>query len=154
MARSAPARLVESNDVIHQLLIFWDFSKRCKAALRAVRQRIEQEGGQVDKITTVGLLLRSPFRRFTVAPIFVRAACRYEDDWGCWFVHESNVGMDWVWRSDRGLDLLPVPRSDGSRVDATVLGLPKPVCFLLLILLSASIVGLFAWSEHATGRNR
>lgn len=139
--------------MIHQILVFWDFSKRREAALRAVRRRIEQEGGQVDKVVTVGFLLRSPFRRFTVAPIFVRAACRYQDDWGCWFVHESNIGMDWVWRSDRGLDRLPVPRSDGSRVDATVLGLAKPFCFLLVILMTAAIVALVAWAEHASGRN-
>lgn len=139
--------------MIHQVLMFWDWSKRRRSVLRAVRQRIEQEGGEVDKVVTVGLLVRSPFPRFTVAPIFVKAACRYQNDWGCWFIHQSHLGMDWVWRSERGLERIPVPRSDGSRVDSTVIGLPKPVCILLLILLSASVVALVAWKEHALGRN-
>jgi hypothetical protein len=127
------------------------WSKRHKALRETVRRTIEAEGGQVDRISMIGFLLKSPFPPINVLPVYLKAFCFYPNDTGIWY----NCGTDrgdthWVWSSGTGAIVPPVERGGSVKVDNCVIALPVGISILLYLLfmlgLGVLLVYLFVYA--------
>jgi hypothetical protein len=125
------------------------WSKRHKALRSTVREAIEAEEGSIQAITIIGLLLRSPFPVLSLRPVYLRAACRYPDDSGAWYICGTDSGtVHWVWCSDSKASRPPISCRRDVSVNNTVLALPRWLSIALYVLsligLGTLLVGL-AW---------
>ena len=109
--------------------------------IRAVQKEIANEGGTIEHVGIIGLMIRSPFRALAVSPVYVKVACRYPHDTGHWYICESESGdMQWAWKSTEGNTDHPVQRDYEVKVDNSVLTLPAWLSVVLFILLMFTII--------------
>jgi hypothetical protein len=119
------------------------WSKRHKALRTIVRQTIEGEGGEIDRISIIGFLLRSPFPPINLRPVYLKATCRYPKDSGTWFICGTDGGVThWVWCSDTEAREAPIDRPVPVKVDNSVVALSPWLSILLYIVFFLGIMGL------------
>jgi len=110
------------------------FTKRTRALRAAARAEIEAEGGTVESMGPIGLVLRSPFKGFGDRPVYLQAPTTYDTDSGVWFVRQSSDGTtQWVWKSNAGKPEPPVRRAYEVLVNNDVLALPSWVAYVLYL---------------------
>jgi hypothetical protein len=125
------------------------WSRRHKALRASVRETIEAEGGQVEGITIIGMLLRSPFPPINLRPIYLKATCRYPGDRGAWYICGTDAGdVHWVWSSDSKSTQPPVANSRPMQVNNSVWALPRWLSVLLYILFIVGLIGLLVGLIH------
>ncbi len=126
------------NAIFHTLA----WSKRRDALRELVRGTIEREGGEVDRISIIGFLLRSPFPPMGGSPGYLRVDCRYPGDSGTWFIGESQgAETHWVWRSDTGAERPPIERTEPVLVANDLVVLPAWLNVVLYLLALVALLG-------------
>lgn len=126
--------------LIHSALDTHHWMKRRKALRGLVRETVEREGGEVLRLSVVGIFVRSPFPPLAYQPIYLRADCRYPEDAGTWFVREVRDGpITWAWRSDIESPDLPAPRDAAAFVDNRVMAMPPWIGVAGFVALCAAI---------------
>jgi hypothetical protein len=121
------------------------WNKRRSILKTFVRKTIEAEGGEIQRISIIGFLLRSPFPPLAFKPVYLRADCSYPNDSGTWFIRDVEKGpTTWVWKSDLERPDLPVSRADGSFADSRIAALPPWVGLAGYVgLIAVVILGLW-----------
>lgn len=115
------------------------YRRRRKELLQYVREVITQEGGSIERVTLIGLMIRSPFRPINPYPVYFRLYCTYPLDRGCWFVCGSaDKEIQWAWKSDLDRDELPTPR-ENAKVNNSIIVLPAWVNILVYLAMVAGI---------------
>jgi hypothetical protein len=119
------------------------WSKRHKDLREIVREVIEEEGGELECITIIGFLIRSPFPPINIRPVYMKAICRYPKDTGAWLICDSDgFGTHWVWRSDTRAEEPPIERPYPVKVDNSVIALSPWVSKLLCLVFFLGVIGL------------
>ncbi len=126
------------------LLVAYDFGrhylKRAGKEFREFRARIALEGGSVTRTSRVGLFIRSPFSGLRMCPLYYCFEVRYGDRRGSWYVAASAGGAsEWVWSDVEGHTDLPVVRTDGARVDNSVIAFE----YITGTIISLAFIGVF-----------
>lgn len=117
------------------------WSKRAIQLKASLRSEIAAEGGQIETIGPIGLMLRSPFTGLGRRPVYLQARCTYDTDSGVWFVRETDGAVQWVWKSYTGKDKPPVNRPYQVSVKNDALALPPWMTYIAYALFVAAIVG-------------
>jgi hypothetical protein len=118
------------------------WSKRHKELRVIVRSTIEAEGGEIESISIIGFLLKSPFTPINLRPVYLKATCRYVKDSGAWFICGADgKETQWVWCSDMETKEAPVERTPRVRVDNSVVALSPWLSVLLYIAFFVGVMG-------------
>lgn len=115
------------------------WGKERKQIITMVKQRIVAEGGELHNVSNVGILIRSPFPKFNFQPIYLKATCRYRKDNGVWYICHTEGETSWVWKSSLCINSLPVLRDIDSKVDNSVVELPRFISALLIMLILGAV---------------
>ncbi|HPR63355.1 MAG TPA: hypothetical protein PK014_03970 [Thermoanaerobaculia bacterium] len=118
-----------------------NWTKRYRALRKYVRETIEKEGGTLKEMTMIGMLLRSPFPKINIRPVYLKAHCQYTDDSGTWYICGAENGVHWVWSSDQSRTVPPVRRPYEMLVNNHVLALPRWASILLYFLFLVIVFG-------------
>ena len=122
------------------------WNKRRLEVRRMATEQIKGEGGRIEAIGIIGLMLKSPFRPLSIEPVYLKLTARYSDDWGHWYICASRDGhVQWVWKSANGRANLPVTREHEVKVDNSVWALPEWLSILLWIVFFAAAVSIPLW---------
>ncbi len=128
--------------MIGEILKFMRWDKRNRALRASVQSTIEIEGGMVEDVTIIGMLLKSPFPPINFNPVYLKVPARYADDRGVWYICETEDTVHWVWSSSLGLTVPPTQRTFHVKVDNDVVALSRSLSVFLYILLISACVGI------------
>ena len=117
------------------------WKKRYRTLREHARETIEAEGGAVEAMTKIGMLLRSPFPAVNICAMYLKIRCSYANDAGVWYVCGAKNGVHWVWSSSNGKMNPPTERDYEVKVDNNVLVLPRWLSVVLYITLFGFIFG-------------
>ncbi len=116
--------------------------ERHKALRVRARAAVEFEGGEVRRISAVGLFIRSPFPGYSGNAIYPRVKCADPNDRGFWWVRKVCEGgaVDWVWSSELLEDRAPIPSADVLGVNNAVLAVPVWLSVVVSTCMAAGLV--------------
>lgn len=128
--------------MIVEILKFMQWNNRNRSLRATVQSTIENEGGMVEDVTIIGMLLKSPFPPINFDPVYLKVPARYADDRGVWYICQTEDIVHWVWSSSLGLTVPPTRRTSHVKVDNHVVALSRSLSILLYILLISACIGI------------
>lgn len=134
-ARNGTARM------IFEILETTRWSQRYRALRKFVQDTIESEGGMVEQMTIIGMLLKSPFPPINIKPVYLKVPCRYSNDRGIWYICGTESSIYWVWSSSLNLIVPPTKRTFHVKVDNNVMALSRSLSIFLYFLLFVACLG-------------
>lgn len=133
-------------DLIYAFREWLTWSRRKRELASRIRAAVETGKGDLRRVGSIGMLLKSPFKGIGGRPVYLKATCDYPDDRGVWLVRATDDGGEvWVWKSDYGRPELPPGAPPGATVDDRVVVLPFLITIVLWLLFIGGVVGVIVW---------
>jgi hypothetical protein len=106
-----------------------------------VKNMVEQEGGTIEGIGSIGMLIHSPFPPVNLKPIYLKVKCAYSQDRGYWLICSPDKSpTQWVWVSEFAASSLPALRPISTKVANDVIVVPLVLSVTVYALAVGGVI--------------